>query len=481
MLLTVSELRNCIKKMTTQAPNEDLTGEALLSLGDASFVDENYEDAVDAYAAAASVLRESEALLRFRVLSHRSAAFFKLQRFEEALEDAEQGLAVLSTGKPSGLRSREGEVCHRRAGFAAFKLNRYPEARDALGRAAQLAALNERGPGTEQFYAEWIQRCEAKLHRSTAAAAAGEGGGGGPPKVTAAAATKAAPSTEPPPAAANATKKGTVAPAASVSAGVGRPTAALPAMPKYQYYQSDKVMTISILEAGVREEDLTVRFEAKHLVVILRKGGKSFTVIAGSLYSAIDVDKSKVVIKDEKVLVKLRKVEPYEWHELLGKADDAKSSGKRESASGTVAATADDDASKQTDESTGESSGSVADTTSDPDVSQKIPMAKDGKIPRPYASNRNWDAIEKDIEEEEKKEKPQGDEAMNKLFQQIYANAGEDTRRAMVKSFQTSGGTVLSTNWDEVSKKDYEKERTAPKGVEWKTWEGDKVPMEEDD
>jgi len=50
----------------------------------------------------------------------------------------------------------------------------------------------------------------------------------------------------------------------------------------------------------------------------------------------------------------------------------------------------------------------------------------------------------------------------------------------MVKSFQTSGGTVLSTNWDEVGKTDYEKERQAPKGMEWKTWEGDKLPQKDD-
>ena len=33
-----------------------------------------------------------------------------------------------------------------------------------------------------------------------------------------------------------------------------------------------------------------------------------------------------------------------------------------------------------------------------------------------------------------------------------------------------SGGTVLSTNWSEVKEKDYEKERSAPDGQEWKKW-----------
>jgi suppressor of G2 allele of SKP1 len=65
-----------------------------------------------------------------------------------------------------------------------------------------------------------------------------------------------------------------------------------------------------------------------------------------------------------------------------------------------------------------------------------------------------------------------GDPAMH-MFKQIYANASEDTKRAMMRSYITSGGTVLSTNWDEVKDKDYEgKDRpSAPKGQEWKKWE----------
>ena len=61
-------------------------------------------------------------------------------------------------------------------------------------------------------------------------------------------------------------------------------------------------------------------------------------------------------------------------------------------------------------------------------------------------------------------------DALNKLLKDIFAKGSDETKRAMAKSFQTSGGTVLSTNWNEVKEKDYDKEITAPKGQEVKRW-----------
>jgi suppressor of G2 allele of SKP1 len=103
--------------------------------------------------------------------------------------------------------------------------------------------------------------------------------------------------------------------------------------------------------------------------------------------------------------------------------------------------------------------------TSAPTESLSNPPA----YPTSSKSKKNWDAINKDIKKAEETEKPEGDAALNSLFKQIYERADENTRRAMIKSYQTSGGTVLSTNWEEVADKDYEgKDRPeAPEGQQW--------------
>ena len=79
---------------------------------------------------------------------------------------------------------------------------------------------------------------------------------------------------------------------------------------------------------------------------------------------------------------------------------------------------------------------------------------------------KNWDALAKDAVEEEK---PEGEEALNALFKQIYRDGTDEQRKAMMKSFQESGGTCLSTNWEDVGKRTVE--ITPPDGMEAKKWE----------
>lgn len=92
---------------------------------------------------------------------------------------------------------------------------------------------------------------------------------------------------------------------------------------------------------------------------------------------------------------------------------------------------------------------------------QTQPSQSGGALPK--FTKKNWDKIVKEVEEEEKKE---GD--VNTFFQSVYAGADDDAKRAMMKSFYESAGTVLSTNWDEVSKEKIQVK--PPDGCEYKKW-----------
>lgn len=72
---------------------------------------------------------------------------------------------------------------------------------------------------------------------------------------------------------------------------------------------------------------------------------------------------------------------------------------------------------------------------------------------------QEWAAMEKELEEAAKDEvQPEGDEALQALFRQIYSKGSPETRRAMNKSFSQSGGRTLSTNWSEVAQAQYDKD-----------------------
>jgi len=105
-----------------------------------------------------------------------------------------------------------------------------------------------------------------------------------------------------------------------------------------------------------------------------------------------------------------------------------------------------------------------------------IPSGKN--LPAPYASGKSvkdWSSLEKETDDFK-----DGDPLKN-LLSKIYGDADEDTRRAMMKSYQTSGGTVLTTNWKDAAKTEYEKSIKPPKGQVYKTWEGEVIANDSDD
>jgi len=370
----------------------------------------------------------------FRALSHRSAARLSISsKTADALTDAQLALCLLkqinSSNDTTDLIPGEVSMAHGRSGMALYKLEEYAEAKDAFSYAVKL------GIGSSAVdWSNWILRCEEMAKELE-----------GRPKKSAPA-VALSPHVLPPPANVDGVSKKSLP----------------PICPKYQYYQNDSVLTIAILQPNVQSQDVNVDISIDKLTVLLKKDGVEFTVIYGTLFDAVDVSKCKVKVTDEKVLIKLRKKNKHEWHELFGSGARDKGNGVDPKDGPSIIKKNDED--DKLDEK-------KKSTEQIPRIDQRKSSS------RPYASHKDWNAIERNLKEEEENEKPQGDEALNKLFKEIYGKGDEATRRAMIKSYQTSGGTVLSTNWNEVSNKDYENEdRECPGGMEWKNWEGKKLP-----
>lgn len=164
------------------------------------------------------------------------------------------------------------------------------------------------------------------------------------------------------------------------------------------------------------------------------------------LKGQIDTEKSEYTVGKVKVEVRLVKMAQGRWGSVVGESPDRESIRPHRTAS----------------------ADSVLALSSFPTAS--VPSASTAtKKPR-----KNWDGITTSILESEKdvtsSEDPNagGDATVNEFFQKLYADADEDTRRAMMKSYSESGGTTLSTNWDEVRKGAVEVK--PPEGSEWKKW-----------
>jgi suppressor of G2 allele of SKP1 len=108
----------------------------------------------------------------------------------------------------------------------------------------------------------------------------------------------------------------------------------------------------------------------------------------------------------------------------------------------------------------------VANPSAEPSIPHSTPtIAKETAPSYPTSSKsgpKNWDKLASDMEVDK-----EGDE-MNNFFQTLYSGADPDTRRAMMKSYQESNGTVLSTNWAEVGKGKVE--TSPPDGMVEQKW-----------
>ncbi|KAK2076611.1 hypothetical protein QBZ16_005371 [Prototheca wickerhamii] len=330
---------------------------------------------------------------RAEALKGRATAYQKLGRHQEALEDA---LAALNLDKSdvAALGLAACVALRGCLGRARFALGDFGAAREAYER------LSELEPG-KRVHRQWVDMCrvrsgeELPLAEPQAAAA--------PPR--------AAPAESPP-------ERSARPAAARIDDADAAAPAAAPAL-RHQWFQTDAKVEVAVLVKGLRAEQAAVQIQREALSIEVADRGYRLALELGG---PVDPERSRWAVTGTKVEVVLHKAAPgVSWKDLERRRSD-------------------DD---------------VEET-----VATAAPAAPAPGVPStlyPYAGKKvDWDALDREAAQQDAEDGPaEGDEGVMKFFKELYANGDEDFRRAMVKSYVNSGGTELSTNWDEVSTKDY--------------------------
>ncbi|KAM3068893.1 Cochaperone protein [Clarireedia jacksonii] len=244
------------------------------------------------------------------------------------------------------------------------------------------------------------------------------------------------------------------------SAAAGKTPVTSAATPKekirHEWYQSSSKVTVTIFAKGVPKDSAQVNIEEGQVEVSFPIGftGTSYDFTASPLFDRIDPSQSKYNITPNKIEIELQKSKSgLKWSSLEGTEPITSTSTSEDKPSAIPAAILNQTAEK---------------APSYPTSSRKGP--------------KDWDALATSALRSEKKDSgdkataaggvdddddEEGD-AMNSFFKKLYKNADPDTKRAMMKSYQESNGTALSTDWNDVKKGPVETK--PPEGLEAKKW-----------
>ncbi|KAG8137687.1 putative Suppressor of G2 allele of SKP1-like protein [Naja naja] len=213
---------------------------------------------------------------------------------------------------------------------------------------------------------------------------------------------------------------------------------------KYDWYQTDSHVIVTIMVKNVKQVDVNITFSEKELNASLKLPSEENYKLKLHLLHSIVPEQSLFKVLSTKRQLQVRKPT---YHDITARISQIEIKMKKPEA-------------VRWDKLEGQEKTNVKKDTPASNPTHEYPSSSH--------YTKNWDKLVVDIKEEEKNEKLEGDAALNKLFQQIYSDGTDEVKRAMNKSFMESGGTVLSTNWSDVGKRKVEV--NPPEDMEWKKY-----------
>lgn len=223
---------------------------------------------------------------------------------------------------------------------------------------------------------------------------------------------------------------------------------------KHDWYQNNENIYFTLMAKGIPKDKATVDLQEHSISINFpTQSGSNYDYSLDPLFAPIDAAKSTYNITSSKLEMTLKKATPgQKWSSLEGTGAPV--------------------------------SAPSAEAKPIPQAVLNPTAAKGPAYPTSSRSGpKDWDKVASDLTKKPKKKKEgedddggaddfdddiEGGDEVNNFFKKLYSGADPDTKRAMLKSYQESNGTALSTNWAEVGKGPVA--TSPPDGMEAKKW-----------